>query len=76
VILFLLLPLEAQSFVLRAIYLSIKDTLPGQRGILIIWQNFSLRTLLLYSSCEIKAREIFLNPICKKMSYLNFNLRD
>jgi hypothetical protein len=60
--LFLLLLLEAQSLVVRAIYLLAGRTLPGQRGMFMMWQNFSLRMLLLCKSWEIKAREIFLSP--------------
>lgn len=61
-ILLLLLLLEAHNLVLKAIYISSGGTLPGQRGMFIMWQNFSLRTLLLCKSCEINASDIFLSP--------------
>jgi hypothetical protein len=57
----LLLLLEAHNFVLSATYIIYSCTLPAQRGMFIMWQNFSLRTLLLYKSCEINARDIFLS---------------
>lgn len=57
----LLLLLEAHSFVLRATSISSFSTRPAQRGMFIMWQNFSLRTLLLYKRWEMSASEIFLS---------------
>lgn len=53
--LFLLRLLAAHNLVVRA-------TLPGQSGMFMIWQNLSLRMLLLWSSCEMSASEILRSP--------------
>lgn len=75
-ILFLLLLLEAHSFVFNAIYFYRNLTLPGQSGIFIMWQNFYLRILLLCKSCEIKASDIFLSPKCSGHAYFGFSHQD
>ena len=51
------------------------NTLPGQRGMFMIWQNLSLRAGWLCSSCDMRASDIFLNPTYQRC-YLNSRLLD
>jgi len=63
------------EFAIKCDLIMLSFTLPGQRGMFIIWQNFSLRFVWWWRSCEISASDIFLNPKWKVL-YWYFNRPD